>query len=93
MPFARRRLPPDEAADRRIENVLYSGFNPFRCEVEFQDRGSTVDVTIYGHDGRTYVVAGRTVDALRDPETLARYVRDIRYALQQRGLMFDDLQS
>jgi hypothetical protein len=82
----------DEDAERRIEDALHSAFKPFRCLVEFQDRRSRITVTIYGHDQRPYVVTGKSVDSLLDPDALARYVRDLRYILRQRGLMFDLLQ-
>ena len=77
--------------DAGIEEALRLGFSPYRCVVEFQESGTKVRLHVYGR-GRDFMIASKSVASLRDPEALAQYIRDLRYHMRQRNLLFDVLQ-
>lgn len=74
--------------EERIEEALRDGFSPHRCVVEFQSNRTKVALHLYGTGGNEFDVAAIRVDVLRDPDSLSRYIRDVRYHLQQRKLKF-----
>jgi hypothetical protein len=85
---------PQRAAtvdDAGIEVALRLGFSPYRCAVEFQENGTKVALHVYGR-GKDFAIGAKTVASLRDPEALAQYIRDLRYHLRHRNVLFDVLQ-
>jgi hypothetical protein len=95
--FARNRMPVVETrhsteplADDRIAQVLSDAFSPHRCSVDFQDDRRKVGLRVRGPNGAEFVVEGKRVDLLRDPNALAQYIQDVRLHLGQHRLRFYD---
>jgi hypothetical protein len=91
--FDNQRQPAQPAAppldDARIGDELRRGFAPHRCVAEFQDRRCRVSLRIHALDGREFVVDGKRVDTLRDPDALAQYINDVRIHLMQCKVRFN----
>jgi hypothetical protein len=90
MPVVQARHPTEPLADERIAQVLTDAFSPHRCAVEFQDDRRKVALRVRGPNGAEFIVEGKRVDLLRDPNALAQYVQDVRLHLSQHRLRFYD---
>jgi hypothetical protein len=78
--------------DNHVAQALADAFAPHRCVVEFQDRSTKILLRIRGTNGSEFVVEGKRVEKLRNPDALAQYVRDVRSHLGRFRLRFYDLQ-
>src|SRR6476646_11825803 len=88
MPVDQTRHPTEPLADERIAQVLTDAFPPHRCTVEFQDDRRRVALRVRGPNGAEFVVEGKRLDLLRDPDALAQYIQDVRIHLSQHRLRF-----
>ncbi len=76
MPVVETRHPTEWLADERIAQVLTDAFSPHRCTVEFQDDHRKVALRVRGPNWAEFVVEGKRLDLLRDPNALAQYIQD-----------------
>ena len=83
--------PTNQLEDYQIEQLLTDGFPPHRCVVEFQDDRRKVVLRVRRPSGAEFVVEGKRVDSLRDPDALGRYIQDVRTYLLQHRLRFYDV--
>lgn len=90
MPVVQTRHSTEPLADERIAQVLTDAFSPHRCSVEFQDDRRKVGLRVRGPNGAEFLVEGKRVDLLRDPNALAQYIQDVRLHLGQHRLRFYD---
>src|SRR4051812_46371882 len=77
-------------ADERIAQLLADAFPPHRCTVEFQDDRRKVALRVRGPNGAEFVVEGKRLDLLRDLNSVAQYIQDVRMHLGQHRLRFYD---
>ena len=88
VPVVQTRHPLEPLADERNAQMLTDAFPPHRCTVEFQDDRRKVALRVRGPNGAEFVVEGKRLDLLRDPDALVQYIQDVRIHLSQHRLRF-----